>query len=69
MGFFPLGRATVLTILGQILTYIIIMLEFKNDVDILDGGAEQETSSRSSNGSETSPSNTVCCTTTTTTST
>jgi len=30
-GFFTLGRTTVLVILGQILTYLIIMIEFKKE--------------------------------------
>ncbi len=36
MGFFSLDRSMVLAILGQTLTYMIIMLEFKNE-DVLDG--------------------------------
>ncbi len=30
MGFFTLDRAVLLAVLGQLLTYLIIMLEFKN---------------------------------------
>ncbi len=43
MGFFSVDRGMVLVIFGQTLTYLIIMLEFKNEVDGVDGSNLNQT--------------------------